>query len=246
VQDWGLFLSAKANDQQSIVASTFDEVSTGYEQQVNGAMAFSGLEVDLFARAKADRLKELAQRALGDPSSLRVLDIGCGVGAFHRHLQSTFRELHGLDVSASSIEVARKANPGCHYQVYDGQAAPYEAGAFDLVFAACVIHHVPPENWPSFVAEIKRLLRPGGMIVVFEHNPFNPLTRLVVSRCEFDEDAVLLSRGQLRSLAVKAGFSEIASRSIFTLPPISPLLVRLDSLFGQLPFGSQHELLARA
>jgi SAM-dependent methyltransferase len=242
----GLFLKANANSQQSVVASTFDEASTGYEQQVNGAMAFSGLEVDHFAHAKADRLKALAQRTLGSLSSLSVLDMGCGVGAFHRHLKSTFYALHGLDVSTASIEVARNGNPQCHYHIYDGKVAPFEDGAFDLVFAACVIHHVPPENWPSFVAEIKRLLRPGGMMVVFEHNPFNPLTRLVVSGCEFDRDAVLLSPRKLRSLAVQAGFSEIVSRSIFTLPPVSPLLIRLDSLFGRLPFGSQHQLIARA
>lgn len=228
------------------VAATFDDVSAAYAKEINTAMAFSGLDVDRFAKAKADRLIELARTELGDPAKLTVLDLGCGVGTFHRHLVGAFGALHGLDVSASSIELARAANPSCTYAVYDGSVAPYEAGTFDLIFAACVIHHVPPENWPGFAADMRRMLRPGGLAVVFEHNPYNPLTRHVVSRCAFDEDAVLLSPGTLRRLMAGAGFTEVRSRSIFTLPPLAPSLVRLDKLFGALPFGAQHELTAKA
>lgn len=228
------------------VAATFDDVSAAYAKEINTAMAFSGLDVDRFAKAKADRLIELARAELGDPATLTVLDLGCGVGTFHRHLEGAFRALHGLDVSASSIDLARAANPACTYAVYDGSVAPYESGTFDLIFAACVIHHVPPENWPAFAAEMQRMLRPGGLAVVFEHNPYNPLTRLVVSRCEFDEDAVLLSPGTLRKLMAGAGFKDVRSRSIFTLPPVSPAIARLDKLFAGLPFGAQHEMTARA
>lgn len=228
------------------VAATFDDVSAAYAKEINTAMAFSGLDVDRFAKAKAERLIELARTEIGDPATLTVLDLGCGVGTFHRHLEGAFRELHGLDVSASSIDLARAANPGCTYAVYDGSVAPYGNGTFDLVFAACVIHHVPPENWSRFAAEMHRILRPGGLAVVFEHNPFNPLTRLVVSRCEFDEDAVLLSPRTLTRLMDGAGFKEVKSRSIFTVPPLSPVFTRIDKLFASLPFGAQHELTARA
>lgn len=228
------------------VAATFDDASTAYASEINAAMSFSGLDVDRFAKAKAERLIALGRARLGDPATLRVLDLGCGIGTFDRHLAGAFGALHGLDISADSIAHARAANPSCTYAIYDGAVAPYESGTFDLVFAACVIHHVPPENWAAFAAEMRRMLRPGGLAVVFEHNPFNPLTRLVVSRCAFDADAVLLSPRTLRRLMVAAGFTQVESRSIFTLPPISPLLVRADGLFAALPFGTQHELVAKA
>ncbi|QIB32702.1 class I SAM-dependent methyltransferase [Ancylobacter pratisalsi] len=228
------------------VATTFDEASAAYAREVNDAMAFSGLSVDRFAAAKAERLKQLARAAFGDPAQIAVLDLGCGIGTFHRYLDHTFGALHGLDVSPASIELARAANPHCTYAVYDGVHAPYEDGAFDLIFVACVIHHVPVPDWPGFAAQMRRLLKPGGLAVVFEHNPFNPLTRLVVSRCAFDADAVLLSPRTLRGLMAEAGFTDIRSRSIFTLPPLSALCTRLDPLFARLPFGAQYEMTARA
>ena len=50
-----------------------------------------------------------------------------------------------------------------------------------------------------------RVLRPGGIAAIFEHNPLNPLTRRVVSNCVFDEDAVLLRRRRARGLLRQAG-----------------------------------------
>ena len=58
------------------------------------------------------------------------------------------------------------------------------------------------EITPAFVAELARVVRPGGLVVVFEHNPLNPLTRLVVSRVTFDDGVRLLRSGE-RRLAVR-------------------------------------------
>lgn len=227
-------------------STTFDAASADYAKEVNDAIAFLGLDVARFAEAKAERLTELARTQFATPASLKVLDLGCGIGMFHRHLAGAFGELHGLDVSASSIAIARAANPWCSYAVYDGTRAPYGDGTFDLIFTACVIHHVPLEGRHAFAAEMRRMLRPGGLAVVFEHNPFNPLTRLGVARCPFDADAVLISPGALRRLMAGAEFNEVRARSLFTLPPLTPAVIRLDRLFAALPLGAQYELTARA
>ena len=67
------------------------------------------------------------------------------------------------------------------------------SGSFDVVFAMCVWHHIPPNQWTNFISELSRVLSQEGLLLVYEHNPLNPLTRRVVSRCAFDKDAVLLS-----------------------------------------------------
>ena len=58
--------------------------------------------------------------------------------------------------------------------------------------------------------------------------------------CEFDRDAVLLTMAQTRELLSSAGCTNVATRSILTLPPIAGFVERLDGLFGKLPFGSQY------
>ena len=69
--------------------------------------------------------------------------------------------LSGIDVSAQSIAQARASNDQFEYQAFDGKTFPYDCGSFDLATAICVLHHVPPAEWPGFVAEMRRVVRPG-------------------------------------------------------------------------------------
>jgi hypothetical protein len=87
---------------------------------------------------------------------------------------------------------------------------------------------------------MRRVTRTGGLVVVYEHNPKNPLTRKVVRDCAFDRDAVLLTMTQTHELLTAAGCTNVATRSILTLPPIGGFVERLDGLFGKLPLGSQY------
>ena len=67
-----------------------------------------------------------------------------------------------------------------------GLRVPYESARFDLVIAVCVFHHVEIAERQKFMIELKRVARPGGLVCIMEHNPYNPLTRLAVMRCPFD------------------------------------------------------------
>ena len=80
--------------------------------------------------------------------------------------------------------------------------------------------------------------------MVFEHNPLNPITRLVVSRCEFDDDAVLLGQGKLRALLAATGLVECDHRNILFFPWSGPVWSALERSLGWLPFGAQHLLQA--
>ncbi len=80
-------------------------------------------------------------------------------------------------MSAACIQTARERNASVDYSVYDGQRLPYDDASFDFAYTICVMHHVPPAQWPAFAAEMRRVVKPGGMAAVFEHIPYNPLTR---------------------------------------------------------------------
>jgi SAM-dependent methyltransferase len=168
------------------------------------------------------------------------LDVGCGVGALHPFLRGMFGSISGADVSSASIAQALARNPGIDYRAYADGRLPYEPASFDVATAVCVMHHVPPQEWPAFVAEMRRVVRPGGLVCVIEHNPFNPLTRLAVSRCEFDRDAVLLRAGTTRRLLRNAGFTDVASRYFLLLPSAHVLARRCERAFGRLALGAQY------
>lgn len=223
----------------------FDAYGDSYRDAVQSSIAFAGANLDHFTEVKAEHVLDLCRRHLGDPSRQRVLDVGCGVGVTDRLLVDHLGDLHGVDVS--SAEVARAADdvPGATYQSYDGVRLPHPDGSFDLSFCINVIHHVPVAQWPSFVAELARVVRPGGLVAVFEHNRFNPLTRRAVAACEFDADATLVPRRRLRRLVQDAGLTPIESPYIVFLPFGGAAAFRVDRLLRAVPAGAQYYLAAR-
>lgn len=230
---------------QEQVAEDFDRITEDYEAQINAAIAFGGKEHSFYIDVKRDHLLRLIAQELGPCDAQNVLDLGCGIGAYHDGLKGRLRSLHGADVSKKSIDVARAAHPWVDYMHFDGETLPYADGSFSVVFAICVMHHVPPALWPRFTAEMNRVLVPGGLGVIFEHNPYNPATQYIVRSCDIDKDAVLLRPYRLRRLFRDAGFQNMTTRTILSVPPIGPVLTRLDSWFGALPFGAQYYLTAR-
>lgn len=220
-------------------AVDFDEYRDNYREAVEDALSFSGEDVDHFAEVKARHLVELVRDRIGDPAGMSALDVGCGVGVTDGYLVPEFRELRGVDVAPGVIDRARVANPGAEYDVYDGTHLPYEDDSFDVSFAICAMHHVDPVHWLRFAAELGRVTRPGGLAVVFEHNPWSPLTRRVVSNCEFDEDAVLLSASRLQSIYRHAGVDVVERRFVF-FPARAERLIRLERGLGRLPLGAQY------
>lgn len=218
----------------------FDRYRDSYEDEIKRALGACGGDVDAFAEAKARGLLELARERFGDTRELRVLDVGCGVGLTDAFLEPHVGTMIGTDVSEEMVRRAAAENPSVAYTAYDGLTLPFEDDSFDLVFAICVVHHVPPDRWSAFVAELARVTRPSGIVAVGEHNPLNPLTRLVVSRCSFDADANLLGRRMARRLLTAAGLSRCPSPYILFFPWRHRALERVERRLAWLPLGAQY------
>jgi SAM-dependent methyltransferase len=216
-----------------------DERYPDYRSVVNSSVRFSGLTVDYFTEAKAEKIKELVRRA-GLARKSRLLDIGCGVGMIHPLLASDGLAITGVDVSEEAIATAREANGDIGYVHYDGVRLPVEPHSFDLAMMICVVHHIPPGRWVDSLKEAKSALRTGGLLMIFEHNPWNPLTRLVVNRCPFDHDAVLLNSRRLERLMLEAGLSDVGSEYILLSPVRSRSFMRIEAALRKLPIGAQY------
>ena len=223
----------------------FNEYTKDYSRHVSEALSFSGKEHDFFLEVKARHLIEIARRHFGRTSGLAVLDVGCGVGLMERFLAPHFGKLRGVDIAAESIREARRNVPGVQFLEYDGSALPFGDGEFDIAFAVCVVHHVPPADWERFLAEMFRVVKPGGIVALFEHNPLNPLTRLVVSRCEFDRDAVLLTASTAKRLLRGIGLRVLERRYILFLPWRTRIYGVFERALSWLPLGAQYYILGK-
>jgi SAM-dependent methyltransferase len=221
------------------LSQLFDAYDANYRAVVQSSIDFSGLPHDFFMQAKADLLARVMGERFGAAHAGRLLDIGCGVGTLHPYLAGLFDHISGTDVSAPCIAEAAERCPNNCYAVA-GPGAPLAGGGYDMTLAVCTLHHVPPRDWQTFVADMARVTRPGGLVCIIEHNPLNPLTRLAVNRCPFDEDAVLLRAGRSEALLRAAGGKNIATRFFLLLPTKMRIARRFEALLGALPLGAQY------
>lgn len=222
------------------MAELFDSYDRSYGAIVQSSIDFSGLPHSFFMAAKASILRDLIATHLDGEPLAAALDVGCGIGTFHPFMRGMSRRLCATDVSAASLAQARRTNPDVDYKPYDGTVLPYDGATFDLATAICVMHHVAPEQRLGFLREMRRVVRPGGLVCIIEHNPFNPLTRLAVVRCEFDRDAALLRAGQTRRLMADAGLRDADTRYFALLPWATPLARRIEHGFRRVPLGAQY------
>ena len=223
----------------------YDQYRDRYPSAMDEAVSFAGRGHEFFMQAKAAELLRLARRHLGDPAMLDAVDVGCGIGLTDRHLTGAFRSLTGTDVSPGVLDTAARANPAVRYELAERGRLPFDDDAFDLAFAVCVVQVVPPAERPGFVLELARVTRPDGLVVAFEHNPYNPLTRLVVRRCEFGHDARMLPLGALEQLLDENGVKPVDRGYVLLVPSRRERALAFERAMRRVPLGAQYYVAAR-
>ena len=227
----------------------FDKFAEEYRNLHAASIAISGEQPDYFAEYKiADITREYYRLPHVGSASPAILDFGAGSGGLvpfvRRHLPGS--QLTCLDVSKRCLEVAEKRFPACaQYVHFDGIHIPFSAEHFHIAYAACVFHHIDPTEHVPLLQELRRVIRPDGMLAVFEHNPYNPLTVRIVNNCVFDENAQLIRAGKMKKQLEAAGFSHTRIRYRIFFPHALRILRPLERVLTWLPLGGQYYVLAR-
>src|SRR6516225_8791940 len=134
------------------------------------AEAYSAVNETGLANAYYERPAILA--LAGDVAGRRILDAGCGSGPLFAALRDRGAMVTGFDKSARMVELARRRlGDGADLQVAElGGPLPFPDGEFDDVIASLVLHYL--EDWGPALAELRRVLRPGGRLLVSVEHPF--------------------------------------------------------------------------
>jgi SAM-dependent methyltransferase len=138
---------------------------------------------------------------------------------------------------ASGVEVHLQRGP---------DVLPFQNGTFDFATAVCVYHHVEEAARSPLTREIQRVLRPGGIFCMIEHNPFNPVTRLIVSRCPVDVDARLMTAGRSKHYTDEAGLRYLDLQYFLYLPQaFYDRAESVERFLRKVPLGGQYALFVR-
>lgn len=225
----------------------FDQLADEYESMHKASISASGEEPEFFARYKIQDVATEAMQARIDVQN--ILDFGSGIGNSLPHFANFFpgAGLTCADVSTRSIEICRErfSNIRAHYSEITGSWLAFADGSFDLAFSACVFHHIPQAEHSGWLTELKRVTRKKGMLIIFEHNPLNPLTKAAVRNCPFDESAVLIGARDFARRVKNAGWRNVNVGYRIFFPRALAFARPAERLLRKLPLGAQYFVTAR-
>jgi len=229
-------------------AAEFDAYASDYDAGMGHPLKkLLGAGQDQYLAVKTDWL---ARDLRGFSETPRLLDFGCGEGAFLRQMveRMALGSFFGCDVSPAMIRRARQSGPpgrrAPEFTEFAAPRTPYPDGSMDVVSACMVFHHIPPLRRAEALEEMFRVVRPGGRVYVFEHNPMNPLTRRVVRQTPIDRNAILVPAAEcLRRLRTAGAIRPRLHFQLFT-PPRLRFLRPLDSLLSRIPLGAGYAVRA--
>ncbi len=170
------------------------------------------------------------------------LDVGCGTGALAQRLAQAGYTMSGIDPSEGMLEVLRTRSPEIRALKADGTDLPFADDSFDLALTVAVLHHIAnPVDVARTLAEMVRVVRPGGRILVWDHNPRNPYWRILMARVPQDTgEERLVPQAEIVAGLHAAGArvlssAELGAVSDFVPARALPLAAAAERAFERLP-----------
>jgi SAM-dependent methyltransferase len=214
--------------------SHFDHIAAVYDESLPRHV------VEHYLRKRAAFV--LALRPAGS-----VLDVGCGTGALARRLSGLGYEVTGVDPSEGMLEVMRERSPGVPAVRGSGTALPFEPSSFDIVVSVATFHHIAePGAVRATLAEMTRVSKPGGRIVVWDHNPRNPYWSSLMARVPQDTgEERLIPAQELVAGLTDAGADVLSVQQLGLVPEFTPRAAigaagALERAFERTPLANRY------
>jgi SAM-dependent methyltransferase len=226
------------------MTETLFDLSEQYEEMLRMGVRLSGEDPAYFMRERILDLRKTLPRGWR-PS--RILDFGCGTGESAAYLAETFpgATVFGVDTADNAIQLAERRHGSSSIRFGPLEEVRNEA-PFDLCYVNGVFHHIEPFHRLAAAVGIFEALAPGGYFALFENNPWNPGTRMVMRRIPFDRDAITLSYLETQKLVEQAGFElPRSSRFLFYFPRALQALRPIEPALASIPLGAQYYVLGR-
>lgn len=215
----------------------FDQFAKNYNEILSNSFLLNVSSDSYFAEYKVALTKTHLKK--NEPKS--ILDFGCGTGRSLPFFEQFFpnSKICGYDPSLESLAIAKTNSPN---SIFFSNLDELEEESFDLVFIANVLHHIPPGDQIFILEKLKKIISSQGFIFIFEHNPYNPITKWVFERCPFDLNAKMIRKKLLKELVLNIDLNLIDEGYTLFFPNILSGLRYLERYLVNLPLGAQYFL----
>ena len=206
----------------------FDEIAGQYDESLPPHV------VEHYLRKRVSYVRRLL------PEGGRILDVGCGTGVLAGRLAQAGVQVTGGDPSSGMLRHVAEAAPGVEAVLGDATDLPFDEGRFDLTMCVAVMHHVAePVAVHKSLAEMVRVTKPGGLVLVWDHNPANPYWKSLMARVPQDDGSErLIPEKEIIGGLTDGGAELVSSQPLGLVPDFVP--VRLLSLAADCERLAEH------
>jgi len=225
--------------------SEFDVFACSYDDELKDSLGkFGGKNINVFAEYKIKLVKSKLSKTPSD-----ILEFGCGTGRNNLYMKKWFPDsrIYGCDISEKSLETARKINPDVKYDkiTNTNDLCRIYKEAFECIFISNVFHHIPFNEHKIWLDALYNLLSNGGIIFVFEHNPYNPITKYIFKTSKIDRGATMLSPSYCVSLLKSANFTQVKREYTLFFLWRNGFFEAIERVLYFMPLGSQYYIMGR-
>jgi SAM-dependent methyltransferase len=200
----------------------FDAVASVYDESLPGHV------VEHYLQKRLDFIRQHTTADL-------VLDVGCGTGSLLERVADAGYQAIGLDPSRGMLAQLRTRRPEIPTVAGDGAALPFPDGTFALVYCIAVMHHVAEVGAVRrTLTEMSRVTRPGGHILIWDHNPANPYWPWLMKRVPQDTGGErLIPTDEIISGLTAGGARPISCQQLGLVPDFTPQLLLGGAQFAE-------------
>ena len=214
-----------------------------YTRNIDQAYGVLG-SYDYFQELKASVLLNTMKQLTPKGESLKIRDLGAGTGTLLSALPAVHFRV-GVEPETELISQMPAGQGPCVVNA-SGLALPFEDACFDLVYMACVLHHVQNKELAPMLKECARIIRSGGMLAIFEHNAYNlPVVVFLKAFVKIDRDAHFLTARLVARLVRQAELRPLRPIYMCFFPRFLRIFLWLEKYMFWLPLGGQYCLISR-
>jgi SAM-dependent methyltransferase len=194
-----------------VTTSHFDTIAGEYDESLPSHV------VEHYLRKRTRFVAEHCPRGAG-------LDVGCGTGVLASRLSTAGYAMSGVDPSHGMLEVLHARWPHIEARTASGSALPFADDSFDLVMCVAVMHHIAAADAVrATLGEMVRVSRPGGRVLVWDHNPRNPYWGRLMARVPQDTgDERLIGEAEIARGLQAAGADIVLATQLGWVPDFVP------------------------
>lgn len=212
-----------------MIGTNFDDVAAAYDESLPSYV------VEHYLKKRLAFIQD-------HTSPGKTLDVGCGTGQLAHRVATAEYDVIGLDPSRGMLDVMQRSSAKAAGVEGSGMALPFASNTFDLCYCVAVLHHVAePDRVRQTLIEMARVTKPGGYILIWDHNPRNPYWPFLMRRVPQDTgEERLIPEAEIIAGLRAGGARTVLSRPLglvpdFTPQRLLPLVARAEAVVERIP-----------